>query len=91
MDNDRKFEEDVRKPASYRYGDKLPAASEMLAELLEATDIQQLFESYYNLITIPVAIIRVENDRLPDIALDRPFAVDAEVGNDMGHACQHRG
>lgn len=48
---------DIEKPASYRYDDELPADSALLGELLKATEIQQLFESYYNLIKIPVAII----------------------------------
>ena len=48
---------DIEKPASYRYDDELPADSALLGELLKATEIQQLFESYYNLINIPVAII----------------------------------
>ena len=43
-------------PKSFRYGD-LPVDSAILEELLKATEIQELFESYYNLITIPVAII----------------------------------
>ncbi len=46
-----------RGPASYRYGEKLPPESAMLEELLKTTEIQQLFEAYYSLIDIPVAII----------------------------------
>ncbi len=57
MNNNRKINADTREPASYRYDERLPADSVMLEELLKATDIQQLFESYYNLITIPVAVI----------------------------------
>lgn len=58
MPNDnRKINVDIKKPASYRYDEQLPADSAMLEELLKATDIQQLFESYYNLINIPVAVI----------------------------------
>ncbi len=57
MDSERKIKVDVEEPAIYRYDDILPADSALLAELLSATEIQQLFESYYNLIKIPVAII----------------------------------
>ncbi len=57
MNKDLKNIVDVKEPASYRYDDKLSAESRMLEELLKATEIQQLFESYYNLINIPVAII----------------------------------
>ena len=47
----------IEMPPSYRYDSILPADSVLLAELLKATEIQQLFEAYYNLINIPVAII----------------------------------
>jgi PAS domain S-box-containing protein len=57
MSNQIDSSADSNKPAAYRYDDILPAESAMLEELLKATEIQQLFESYYNLITIPVAII----------------------------------
>lgn len=57
MNNNHNINGDIKKPASYRYDKELPADSAMLEELLKATDIQQLFESYYNLITIPVAVI----------------------------------
>ncbi len=57
MKNSREIDVDSKKPASYRYDDTLPAASEMLEELLKSTEIQQLFESYFNLVTIPVSII----------------------------------
>jgi PAS domain S-box-containing protein len=57
MNQDLKNSVDTKEPASYRYDDKLSAESTMLEELLKATEIQQLFESYYNLINIPVAII----------------------------------
>jgi PAS domain S-box-containing protein/putative nucleotidyltransferase with HDIG domain len=45
------------KYASFQYSDKLPDESLMLEELLKTTEIQQLFESFYNLINIPIAII----------------------------------
>ncbi|MGD9641600.1 MAG: PAS domain S-box protein [Elusimicrobiales bacterium] len=48
---------DTDVPAAYRYGGALPADSAMLAQLLKETEVQQLFESYYKLIKIPVAII----------------------------------
>jgi len=57
MDYEKKNDADIEKPASYRYDDILPADSVLLAELLKTTEIQQVFESYYNLIKIPVAII----------------------------------
>ncbi len=57
MDNNCETYMDIEKSASYRYDDKLPAESTMLEKLLKVSEIQQLFESYYNLITIPVAII----------------------------------
>ncbi len=47
----------VLKPAAYRYTDALPPESAMLEELLKGIEIQQLFESYYNLLNIPVAVI----------------------------------
>ncbi|MBI4292739.1 MAG: PAS domain S-box protein [Betaproteobacteria bacterium] len=60
MNDDHQVNVDVKRPASYRYGERLPADSAMLEELLKETDIQQLFESYYNLINIPVAIIDLD-------------------------------
>jgi PAS domain S-box-containing protein len=50
----------TREAAAYRYSATLPVASQMLEQLLKATEIQQLFESYYHLIKIPVAIIDLE-------------------------------
>lgn len=57
MKNYREIDVDGNNPESYRYDDTLPAASGMLEELLKATEIQQLFESYYNLVAIPISII----------------------------------
>jgi len=57
MNDTRKTNVDIQDAASYRYDDKLPAGSLMLEELLKASEIHQLFESYYKLIKIPVAII----------------------------------
>jgi len=57
MDNKTTMNENALKPASYRYDAQLPPESAMLEELLKTTDIQQLFESYYKLIHIPIAII----------------------------------
>jgi diguanylate cyclase (GGDEF)-like protein/PAS domain S-box-containing protein len=57
MDSGPKSDVDINKPASYRYDAILPSESVMLEELLKETEIQQLFESFYNLITIPIAII----------------------------------
>ncbi|MDD5332608.1 MAG: PocR ligand-binding domain-containing protein [Rhodoferax sp.] len=57
MDGNDKVAVFERKPASYRYDEKLPAASAMLEEVLKGTDFQKLFESFYNLVNIPVAII----------------------------------
>ena len=48
---------DIARAAAYVYDDELPATSAMLAELLAGTEFHQLFESYYSLIRIPVAII----------------------------------
>jgi len=52
--------ESFRPPAAYRYGDELPAASLMLEELLKTSELHELFESYYSLIRIPVAIIDLQ-------------------------------
>ncbi len=57
MNNNYEIYVDMKDPTSYRYSGDLPAMSSMLEELLKTTEIQQLFESYYNLINIPVAII----------------------------------
>lgn len=57
MDIFHKINVNARKPASYRYDEKLPPQSAMLEELLKEADIQQLFEAFYNLNNIPVAII----------------------------------
>jgi two-component system cell cycle sensor histidine kinase/response regulator CckA len=48
---------DIARAAAYVYDDTLPATSSMLAGLLTGTEFHQLFESYYSLIGIPVAII----------------------------------
>ena len=53
-------EPDGRGAASYRYDDTLPPGSVMLEELLKSSEIHQLFESYYKLIKIPVAIIDLD-------------------------------
>jgi PAS domain S-box-containing protein len=53
----RDTEAAVRGPAAYQYDAELPVASKMLTGLLATSEIQQLFESYYRLIKIPVAII----------------------------------
>lgn len=55
---------DPAAPAAYRYGEALPEDSRLLEELLKATEVQQLFESYYNLIKIPVAIIDLKGNVL---------------------------
>lgn len=57
MDTYRTITVHARQPASYRYDEKLPPESAMLEELLKATDIQQVFEAFYSLNNIPVAII----------------------------------
>ncbi len=57
MEKNHKSYVDIQKSASYRYDEDLPVLSVMLEQLLKTTEIQQLFESYYNLINIPVAII----------------------------------
>jgi len=49
--------ENIQKPASYRYDAQLPPESAMLEELLKTSEIQKLFEAYYNLIAIPICII----------------------------------
>ncbi len=51
------LETSSRKPAAYRYDAELPPDSALLEELLRATEIQELFESYYSLMNIPVAVI----------------------------------
>src|SRR5574340_552811 len=56
METHRKIDIHDRKPAAYRYGE-LSADSAMLEELLKTIEIQQLFESFYTLVNIPVAII----------------------------------
>lgn len=50
----------VQPAVSYRYDANLPAESKLLEGLLKTSEIQQLFESYYNLIHIPVAIIDLD-------------------------------
>lgn len=58
MDKERKTIPVVpRKPAAYRYDEQLPAESALLEELLKTADLQQLFESFYQLVNIPVAVI----------------------------------
>lgn len=48
---------DTAQPAAYRYDQALPASSLLLLELLKDTELHRLFESYYSLVHIPVAII----------------------------------
>ena len=57
MDPTHNTDIEIEQIASYRYSDKLPEESLVLAELLETAEIQQLFEFYYHLINIPIAII----------------------------------
>jgi two-component system cell cycle sensor histidine kinase/response regulator CckA len=48
---------DSRPPASYIYDSELPSSSKMLAELLDGTEIDQLFESSYTLLGMPMAVL----------------------------------
>ena len=48
---------DSAQPAAYQYDQALPASSLLLQELLKDTELHRLFESYYSLVHIPVAII----------------------------------
>lgn len=57
MDADPNNDRPLSGPASYRYDENLPAESKMLQDLLKQAGMQELFESFYNLLKIPVAII----------------------------------
>ncbi len=60
MDDDPDNDRLIGGPASYRYGEKLPVESEMLQDLLKQAGMQELFDSFYNLLKIPVAIIDLD-------------------------------
>ncbi len=60
MSDTSSSDKDIQEAAAYRYDDRLPAGSQMLEELLKASEFQQLFASYYRLIKIPVAIIDLD-------------------------------
>lgn len=57
MNDNSPMDIETQQEVSYQYDEVLPAASLMLKELLKASDIQSLFESYFNFAKIPVAII----------------------------------
>lgn len=51
---------DIKKLPAYRYDEILPEDSALLRELLKETEIEQVFESYFNLTAIPVAILDLD-------------------------------
>lgn len=59
MDDNVMTDSRARPAASFRYG-ALPEQSQMLEGLLKSSELEQLFESYYRLIRIPVAIIDLQ-------------------------------
>ncbi len=50
--------------ATYQLGDLVPAVLSMLKELLKTSEIQQLFDAFYNLVDIPIAVLDIHGDVL---------------------------